>query len=352
MEENTVNVKKKSTGMKVVRVLITIVLVIMVILCGLRLYLRLPVRTYYAASEKAFVIPGLSDGLVPQGISYDEDSGLFAITGYQNKGEGTYIYRVKASDGSDAGRVSLVNEDGSLLTLHSGGLSVHGDYVYVAGCPEAKLYVFDRDEVLGSENDTEVKLLGIIDTFVGDDDGIVADFTTVYDDSLIVGEFYHEPDFITSESHYMTTPAGTLNHALAVRYMFSDDEDAVFGLEPCPSEAYSLPDIVQGMLVSDGYMYVSESYAVSFSAIERYDMSLFEEFSTLSTKNGDIPVYALDGNTLSGSLRVPQMSEEIELYNGRIYTMCESASAKYIFGKLSSAEWCYATDIDIFSAEK
>ena len=39
------------------------------------------------------------------------------------------------------------------------------------------------------------------------------------------------------------------------------------------------------------------------------------------------------------------MSEEIVIVDGKLYTMCESATNKYIFGKFTSAKYCYATDI-------
>ena len=37
------------------------------------------------------------------------------------------------------------------------------------------------------------------------------------------------------------------------------------------------------------------------------------------------------------------MAEEIEFVNDEMLTLCESASKKYKFGKLTGAKWCYAT---------
>ena len=80
---------EKKSGIKIKKiiktVLITVMLFLLVVFNGARLYFRLPVRDYYKISEKEFKIPGLSQNLVPQGIDY-LDNGLFLIGGYQKNG--------------------------------------------------------------------------------------------------------------------------------------------------------------------------------------------------------------------------------------------------------------------------
>ena len=41
-----------------------------------------------------------------------------------------------------------------------------------------------------------------------------------------------------------------------------------------------------------------------------------------------------------------------DVNDGKLYTMCESATNKYIFGKFTSAKYCYATDLSKYSTEK
>lgn len=50
----------------------------------------------------------------------------------------------------------------------------------------------------------------------------------------------------------------------------------------------------------------------------------------------EVPIYYLDKSNLVNTVTVPPMSEEIVYKDGKIYIMCESASNKYIFGKLTS----------------
>lgn len=90
MSEKTV-----SGGKKALKVIITILLCILcfaaLLLLGARAYFRLPVSGYYKNSEKAFVIPGLSDGMVHQGLAYDSESGNFLITGYRTDGKASQV---------------------------------------------------------------------------------------------------------------------------------------------------------------------------------------------------------------------------------------------------------------------
>ena len=120
----------------------------------------------------------------------------------------------------------------------------------------------------------------------------------------------------------------------------------LFGLDPVPVKAYSLPDLVQGMCFAGGKVYLSTSYAVAFSHIFVYDDAKAEAQGEIDGEKGKLPLYALDSAALVDDLKFPPMAEEIEILDGRIYTMCESASSKYIFGKLTGGKWCYATKLD------
>ena len=65
-------------------------LLALVLLCG-RCYFRIPVNEYYKNSEKTFVIPGLSDGMIVQGLAYNESTGEFLVTGYRTDGTASQV---------------------------------------------------------------------------------------------------------------------------------------------------------------------------------------------------------------------------------------------------------------------
>lgn len=325
----------------IVRTLITLAGILLVILVAARCYFRIPVQDYYDASEKAFKIPDCNAGFVAQGISYDTDTSSFFVTGYMSDGSASPIYVVNSANGSFK-RVRMLSEDGEPFACHAGGLSVTDQYIYIAGGSDGCVYVYDRGEILSAVNDETVACVGAFQTALGDGTDIDVAFTTIHDGKLYVGEFYRDPNYPTEKSHKITTHAGDYNQALAVAYALSDDESAVFGLSEEPVVAYSLPDLVQGMCFHNGKIFLSTSYAVAFSNLYVYEEKSLKQHDGIA----GIPLYELDSSALTYSVKLPPMSEEIEFIpdENKLYVMCESASNKYIFGKLTGGEWCYATE--------
>ena len=331
--------KKKSLSKRLLKAFIIFIAVIAVILLGARLYFRIPVSEYYSHSEKEFTIPDINSGFIAQGLTYDDRSDCFFMTGYMNDKSSSPIYMVEKSTNKYVKKLLLQNPDGSEFHGHAGGMTVHGDYIYVAGSGDSCLYVFSYEEAVKASDNSTLKSIG---TFPMPDDMSVA-FTSSDENVIYAGEFYRAENYKTAENHKMTTSAGDYNQALMFAYRFSDSADALFGIEPEPFEVYSVTDLVQGMDTYNGKLYLSTSYGIAFSHIYVYD-------KPQSTKNLEIagltlPLYELDSASLTNTFKYPPMSEEIVCIDDRIYTMCESASNKYIFGKLTGAYKCYSTDI-------
>ena len=339
-KENGTGTEKKPLIRKILKVLIILFIVIDVILIGGILYLRLPVSDYYSHSEKGFLIPDINDGFVAQGLAYDERSGCFFVTGYMNDKSVSPIYMVEKENGVCIKTLKMQNPDGSEFHGHAGGMTVHGDYVYVAGSGDHCLYVFSYEDAMNLNDGDFIKSIG---TFSMPDEMSVA-YVASDAEHLYSGEFYRPGNYETDESHKMTTDAGDYNQAMIFGYRFSDSDDAVFGLESKPFEAYSVTDLVQGMELKDGKMYLSTSYGVAFSHILVYDKPVSKKVYTVAGIT--MPLYELDSASLVKNYQFAPMSEEIVFVDNKLYTMCESASDKYIFGKLTSAKWCYCTDMN------
>lgn len=334
---------KKTSPKKVLCiVLASIFAFIAVFLLAVRAYFQLPVLSYYLASEKAFIIPEYGQGFVAQGICYDEASDNFFVSGYMADGSASPVYVVKNGAKREYKKVTLYYEDGTPYKKHSGGISVHGDFVYVVGGDEPHLYIFSYSEILNAENGAKVKSVGTFDSPIGANDEQRISFTTATEKGIIAGKFYREQNYQSPESYAIQTADGT-NHAIAAFYPF--DDSAPFGLSDTPTAIYSLPDLVQGMAVEGDTMYLSTSYGVPFSHI--YVHKLGTTNKTFSDTG--IPLYILDSTTLVKDCKIAPMSEEIEIVDGKMYTMCESASNKYIFGKFTSSYWCYATEMSFFA---
>ena len=321
-----------------------LVLFIGLVLLGGRIWFRLPVKEYYGASEAAFAIPGLADGFVPQGLAFDEESGAYLVGGYMTgKGKASPIYVVDAKTGELKAHASLTNADGTPFTGHAGGLAVWDCNVYVAG--NGCLHLFDRDEILAAGDGAEVQCLGQIAVPLAAEDTLGVSWVDIRSDGeealLTVGEFYKNPEYKTPESHKFSAPSGERLQALAVTYRLSEDGGSL-----TPLKAYALPDLVQGFTVHDGKLWLSTSWGTGFSHISAYDENSLEAFRSIDVNGTAVPLFALDSAARTADYKIAPMSEEILFTaDGKLLTMCESASRKYYFGLLTGGQWCYATDL-------
>lgn len=334
--------KKKSILVKITIILCIVIATLGVVILGVRAYFRLPVKSYYEASEKTFVIPDSDRGFIAQGIDYDQDNRLFLCTGYmKSSDDASPLYVIDEVTNSLKKTLSLQRENGEDYTGHSGGLAVARGKVYVAD--GTGLLVYDYDTILNAEDKSSIKAISRFSTKLSQDDYIGVAFVSPLPDGILVGEFYRSGNYETLPSHEIRLNDETTNRAVAVKFDF---DDSVNGISASPSLAYSLPGLVQGMCFDGGKIYLSTSWGMAFSHVYVYDEpqnSIRSDYNILGAK---IPLYALGSDNLVSDCKIAPMSEEIVSANGKLYVMCESASNKYIFGKFTSAKWCYATDIE------
>lgn len=347
------NYKSRSKLKKFLKgLLIVIVVLAVLVVVGARLYFRLPVSAYYKASEKAFTIPGLSQNMIPQGLEYVDGRDVYLVGGYQKDGTPSRVYKVNSRTGKTEGYVILGDGLGNGLSPHAGGLAVHGDYLFVAGDEDSSIYIYNLEDVLSAGNGETVRMIDKFQTnYPGGHVNVAC--LTFTEDRLIVAEFYRVPNYVTDKSHWITTPAGDENHAFAVAYPLGDSDTSVCGVERTPTEIYSLPGLVQGIAVHDGKFWISQSYGTAKSTVCCYDVSGSESVGFVGFVHSGVaepdillPVYPLDSSTLVASFDAPPMAEEIIFKDGKLLIMCESASAKYIFGNFTGGRYCYATDVD------
>lgn len=335
--------KNKKPLMIVLIALCSLAALVLLVLVGAIGYFKLPVASYYAASDKAFVIPEIMDGYVPQGMHYCEDEQTLLLSGYRADGAASPIYVVDAKSGDCLQKVTLKNEDGTDFVGHGGGIARYGDYVYVAG-DDAVLYVYSYTEILAAEQGGSVACKGSISLKVSEQDYVIPAFVTVHDGVLTLGEFYREEVYPTPEAHHMTTKAGDVHYAIALTFALS--ADAAFGIVPEPTAAYSLPNQVQGLTYDGNQVYLSTSWGLSFSHILEYDMTKLQEQGNITVLGKTVPLYAMDSASLIKDHKIAPMSEEMAVIDGKLYVLSESASDKYIFGRLTGGKWCYATDME------
>ncbi len=272
-------------------------------------------REYYAAESALCKNPGLNDGFVCQGIAAADASDVILVSGYMKDGQASRIYVTTLHNES---YYVTLHCDGEPYTGHAGGIAVAGESAYIAN--GSKIYTFSLGDVLHAENGASVNI------GQGVKINNKASFLYADDAYLYVGS-YMSPDREPVSAHTFETAEGT--HTAICSVYPIDDLSA-------PVRIYSIRDYVQGICFTpDGTIVLSTSHGLSSSVYYIYD----RETATESGKTLDgAPVYYLE--KAKRKLIGPAMAEGLDHYRGGIITLTESASDKYLFGKLF-----FATDI-------
>lgn len=297
--------------------MIGLLILILVILVVLFAGVTVKYWDYYKNADARFVIPGLSDNVVPQGFDMLED-GTYLMCGYMSDDTASRVYIRDPAGKTYFSR--LYFEDGSAYLKHAGGICHNGDYVYLAG--DDGVDVFLLSDLMKGE---DAYMLGTIPT------GHDMAFCSFYDGYLFAGNFYFPEHYETPAHHRITTPAGDQNTSLIT--VFRADEALEFGIDPNAVAAISAPDKVQGMCFTEDGIVLSISWSLTDSNLLYYSGDC-ERTGTVEVLSGEVPLYYLDSANLVHTVVLPPMSEELVYRNGSVEVMCESACNKYIFGKL------------------
>lgn len=324
----------KQTILKILSIVIASVLV----LAGLAiLYFRLPVSSYYKVSNKTFKIPGISDGFIAQGITLIPEDGDFYITGYMDDGSASPIYIVDKATNTLEKTIKMANPDGSAFTGHAGGLSYFEGMLYLAGSTKNCVYAFDPAEIKNASDGASIAYKYPVNLKT-ETDKLRVSFTTAHNGVFYVGEYHKDPGYSTVDSHEVKTQDGSQK---ALLFGFTIDGEIA-----TPYCAYSMPDIVQGACFTDDKLYLSCSAGPAFSHIYTYSLTDLPQSGTINVLGVDVPLYVLDSSVLIDTDLIAPMSEELEITDGKMYIMCESASNKHVFGKFTGADYCYAADLN------
>ena len=124
--------------------------------------------------------------------------------------------------------------------------------------------------------------------------------------------------------------------------VYEMDENTGKPVHATPEYCYSTLSNVQGMCMSaDGDIILSTSWGLSTSHLYQYDVKNATA-GTVTVSGASVPVYHLDSACLIEDVKAPPMAEELVWLDGRVYILTESASMKYLFGKLMSGNRIYS----------
>ncbi|MGN0529261.1 MAG: hypothetical protein ACI4IE_09020 [Eubacterium sp.] len=262
---------------------------------------------YKNISISDYVIPGLDQGFVPQGITYDKEHGYIIISGYyegDNKGYPSQLMIIDEKTGKLVKVISLKKKDGSCYTGHAGGVAYSNGKLYISS--DGYSYTITGEELKNADaNDcirfSEEKKIDTAGSYANESNGV-----------LYYGNF-HEP----GKEEAGIKPI-TVNGKKCYSYCEAYDQNT--------GEKYYIltPDRTQGMTVKeDGTYMFSTSYG-------RNNNSQIYSYTKRTDKPigyvDGIPVYGLEGETVT---EAPPMSEGMCNINGKTYVINESGSKKY-----------------------
>lgn len=276
---------------------------------------------YYEMHDNLCVNPGLGDGFVCQGIAVADAQDVILVSGYMKGDEPSRIYVTTLDNNSHY--VDLFSE-GEMFDGHAGGISVTGGVVYIAS--GSKIYSCSLDTILQADSGTDVEIGSGVEINNN------ASFLYSDDEYLYVGTFYNE-HYSTKDEHIFETAEGT-HYAICTQYAVGD--------LTTPVAIYSIRDQVQGICFTpDGDVVMSTSYGLADSYYYVYELE--DAVDSGKTLDG-APVYFLD--SVDDVIKGPAMAEGLDYYKGQVITLTESASDKYIYGKLFFAYYIVGLEID------
>ncbi len=276
---------------------------------------RTSCKEFYSLKQNVCKNPGLWQNAIPQGLTYNDDENYFATSCYMSDRTESRIYTINKE--TNVTKKYKLRYEGKKYTGHVGGLQYANGKFYLAAGNDG---VFIIDSSILKDNkyidlDKPVKLF------------CKCSFCFADKNYLYAGEFSRTPFYVCNhpisynENHH---------NGIVCKYDLNDLSS--------PAAIFSIPDNVQGFAVDDdGNYYLSISWALSHS---KYYVYKADSVSPLEFKYIGKELYFLDKP--DKILQGPFFSEDLDIYDGKLLSLNESACNSYVIGK-------FLFDFNIFS---
>ena len=315
-----------------------------------KLPIDLQLSEFNKHSEEGFIIPGLYEGFIPQGIFYEEENDIFLISGYYKDKVQPSRVIVVDGEGNFVKSVGCLTLKGNKATGHFGGIAAFKDNVYVA--TTSVTHVLSLSEILSAEDDGYVHIQKELYT------DTTCSYVNVCDGVLYIGEFTDITiDDVKGATNIYTSKLGEKFFSRCNAFIL--DENGVCGIKAdrideegnlTPDFAVTTPFKVQGMTrLNDGsFVFTASSTAITNSRVYKYrDVTKGEPDEIIEVNGVDVPLYYCDMFDKTDSYRVPTYLEEITLYkDGSVYIITESAASAYIKQSKNPIDNVLKWDID------
>lgn len=292
---------------------------------------------FLTRAQKTYLIPGLNEAAIPQGMSWCESTGLVYLSAYyKTDAVPSVIMALDGSSGTFVAEYRLYNADGSPFTSHVGGLAAAGDALYISakldndGSYSVAVIPLDRLPAEGSHDITVEKTVAL---------PVSPSFLNYSQDILWVGNFYHpSADYgLSSGMDFTTETADGEYGCYILGYDLSGGSlGGDTGTVPAPDYVLVAPDRIQGMVFcGDGTVLLSQSYGrKNNSTLLRYDLDLGRADGSVPVGGSEVPAYILDSGALREAITAMPMTEALCTGpDGNVLVLFESGAMAYSDGK-------------------
>ncbi len=288
-------------------------------------------KNFFKKFKAGFTIPGLFEGIIPQGICYIGELEAFAVSGYYEDGlYPSMLMIIDAKSGKLTKAFPLQNVDGKDYFGHAGGLTVSEDYVYITS--ENNCYICKINSLKELKNGEKLKFesnfrLNTFGSFACYNNGV-----------LWTGDFIESSDKGREISRKITTlDSGETFYAYCEGYILKDGIPDVKKINSettgyIPDYIMAIPEQVQGMSFTlSGKIIFSTSYGrKNNSKIYVYDdILLTEKIGTYKIEETEIDLLACSSDLLKETIIAPPMAEGITQGEKGQYIIFESGAEKY-----------------------
>lgn len=285
--------------------------------------------------KASHTIPGLLEGVIPQGMCYDESTGYLLISGYYEKGKfPSVIMAIDEKSGKFIGAYSLKNTEGDDYYGHAGGIASSQNTVYVTA--ESECYTFPSTLLKRLKNGDSIQFQGKFKL------NTAGSFACIYNNIFWTGDFVENDDKVKEGIKDVTTlQNGETFYAYCEGYALEDGLPDVNKINSdstgyVPDYIIAIPEQVQGMAFTKTNKIVfSTSYGrKNNSKIYVYEDFLVKEKSGIKIiDNKEVDLYACSSSYLTEEITAIPMAEGMANSPDGIYIAFESGAKKYRQGR-------------------
>ena len=286
---------------------------------------------FFGEFSPSFIIPGLYEGVIPQGICFNPLLDCYIISNYYKDGEYPSVLTIiNADSGAFVKALFLQYDEGSDYKGHAGGIACSDDYIFLSS--DGQCFTISLESVIKAENYESVKFDG---NFKLNTKGSFAAF---YDDVLWFGDFIESNDKERKKTSQITTlDNGETFYAYCEGYILENGLPKFKSINSeqngyIPDYYLAIPEQVQGMAFSKtGNIIFSTSYGrKNNSKLYVYeDILITERVGTIDVDGKIINLLACNNENLVSTITALPMAEGMTQSKYGVTMIFESGAEKY-----------------------